>query len=177
MIAAIIGIVVAFAFACRNKQDKRAYFEVNDLTLYQPDAVLAERLGTVDAFGAYVNTVRDKLSEFWENNKVPQPMAGVVVVGIKPPSQSRFWLILPVEQRAEFQLALNSKLKDLPVPPVKNGGVAVAINFTLGDITPPVRDMKQYAPPMPEEWSTALKTMTEPEPLPDCVFNRIWKDN
>jgi hypothetical protein len=107
-------------------------FEVNQNVLYQPDAVLRERVASVEVFAKYLKQVMDTASAFWSAVPAGECRAVTLVVAVKPGGRSRFWLDAnPPGLDAGLVRSLCERLQGLPVPLVRHGPVALAIHATL----------------------------------------------
>jgi hypothetical protein len=107
-------------------------FDVNQNVLYQPDPVLRQRVASIEVFAKYLKQIMDTAAEYWAGVPAGESRAVTLVVAVKPGGRSRFWLDAnPPGLEAELVRGLYERLQGLPVPLVRQGPVAVAIQATL----------------------------------------------
>lgn len=168
-------LLIASMFGCGDSEEKM--FEVTSMALYQPDEVLAQRLSSVDTLAAYLETIQKQAHQFWSERPECGPGVGAIVIAIKPGGKSRFWLVYNSKLRTQLQEELNRTLGKVRPPDVKNGSVAVAINFAIGGAKPVATDTTTSSPPMPEEWTEAARTSGKSLSVPDGILEIVWKED
>ena len=142
-------------------------FQMVSIVLYLPDQAMWERGPTVEALAAYVKGLVSRANETLAAQPPRPGVSGAVVMGLKPPSQSRMWLVLGDNKRqGELASILQAPLESVPAPSV-SGLNAFAINFDAwggGERLP-----SQI--PVPDEWA---RVMNSPGILPDAPMRKLW---
>jgi hypothetical protein len=149
-----------------------ASVKLNNVVLYQPDAVLRERLGDVTPLAEYIKKVK-AISEPSFNSDGPECLDIVIV--LKPGGKARVWFsstLQNVPDRTEIKKAIEA----ISVPLVKQGPVAFALSYNLNGIERKKQSDDQFQPPIPEEWKIKAKNIESPLMIPDDFIPLIWPD-
>jgi hypothetical protein len=143
-------------------------FKMTSIALYLPDHAMAERGPSTELLVAYIKALVSRANEVLASQPPGPGVSGAVVMGLKPPNQSRMWLVVGDKTRkADVLSILKGPLEGVPAPAV-NGLNAFAINFDLwGGGVRPVMPL-----PLPDEW---LPVMTG-SILPDGPLKALWPD-
>jgi hypothetical protein len=105
--------------------DAAKEFQATNIVLYQPDAVLRERLTDVNDFANFIKAVEKVCADHYATINTAESLA--IVVAIKPKNKARFWFISSRDTPDRDFDALREKLAKVPVPAVVSGPVAFAI--------------------------------------------------
>ena len=154
----------------------RIGFETVNVTLYQADDVLQERVASEDELAAYLKSLQRVCSEFLAKAKKPELLD--IVVAIKPGRLSRVWVVSSVAPSGDAGLnPLRGKLEALRAPEIRRGPVAVAISGSIAGAQPRPRDpSRAYQPPMPKEWQQAAAKAGTALNVPDGILAIVWPD-
>jgi hypothetical protein len=146
-------------------------FQLTSLALYLPEVALRQRGPDTESLTAFIHAIVAAANAELSRGPGEAGCCGSLVVGMKPPAKSRFWVVMTDKGReASLQGRLKRPLEDVPPPEVR-GWNAVAINFDAwgGDGT-----VHQPAVSFPDEWLRAV-----PQGggiVPDSAFEVIWRD-
>ena len=165
----LAGATSALAATATPALAATAAVKLTSLALYLPDAALRERGPDVDALAGFIDAIKAAANAELSRGPPEPGVSGSLVAGMKPPAQSRFWVVLPDSQRATtLQARLKAPLEAIRAPAVR-GWNAVAINFDAwgGDGRPRPPGM-----PIPDEWLRAVPRGGGR--LPDTALEAIW---
>ena len=140
--------------------------------LYQPDAVLRERLGDVKPLAEYFKKVKS-ISEPSFHSDLPESLDIVIVV--KPGGKARVWFSSTL-QNAPDRTELKKAIEAIPTPLVKQGPLAFALSYDLNGIERKKQGDGQFQLPLPEEWKIKAKDINGPLIIPDGLIPLIWPD-
>ena len=128
-------------------------FRKNSIVLLQPMPML-ERRADVEPLSEYILALQASAERFAAALQDKSSRNGFIVFATRPDKSVKIWLDFKPELPAEESLALISQLEAVPVCPVREGTVVVALNVSMwpqGD-APSAMSM-----PAPKEWLEALK--------------------
>lgn len=145
--------------------------KVANVTLYQPDAVLKERVGDVQPLAAYIQKLQAVCAPAWTSNESEELH---IVVVLKPQGQSRTWFVSSLKSAID-RSKLKAAIEAISVPPVR-GPVAFAVTYHLNGFTRPPLDAQASQPPIPTEWREKTKDVKGPLPIPDGFIPHVWPD-
>jgi len=147
-------------------------FRITSIVLYLPNQAMVERGPPAQALIAYLDALKAKASLVLAQAQPQVGASGALVVGLKPPAQSRVWIVMADKSRkAEFVSLMKAPLEAIQ-PPAVVGLNAFALNFDAwGGAQPPV------APgyPIPDEWMEAMRH-SGGGMLPDAPMKAVWPD-
>jgi len=175
----LLLLLALLAFATlTHAADKPAQgFAMDNLVLYQPNDVLAERLpGGPDALAAYIKQLQGVLTEFFQTAKFPETLH--TIVAVRPDFRVRVWFLSSTRPgNAEALTPLRQKLEAIKPVEVQGGPVAFVISGSIagGDGKNP-KAKKNYQPPVPREWMEAGKDLAPPVLVPDGYLDVVWPD-
>lgn len=151
-------------------------FETETLVLYQPDAVLNERVPSMEDLAGYVKRLQTVCAAFFSDAATPDTFHIVVV--IKPGKQSRVWFVSSTPSPGDMKReSLRLKLEAVAPIEVQHGPVAFAISAKIaGGSGNPAKEDGAYQPPIPREWQEAAKGHKEPLAIPDSFLELVWPD-
>ena len=139
------------------------------VSLYQPDAILHERIVAFDDFGQYQKAVIRILEDQAASVARQAGQFGSVYGAVRPGRKSRFWLeFSPGGVAPEFQAALLFRLNNLPAPMVR-GPVAFAVHALLWGGTGERASRFLF---MPTRWSEAIAGRGGT--IPDAPLRKVW---
>jgi hypothetical protein len=147
-------------------------FVVTGYTLYQPESVLGERVGSAGVLAAYLKELQGATSEVIGSAPRAEGASGSLVIAVKPGNTSRFWLVGVTALSPEVRAKLMKALEAVHPLDVRGGPIAVAMNFNAWGGSPP--SASQQSPPIPDEWEKAIKGAKAPMALPDGVLQVVW---
>ena len=168
--AIVIGLFVSLCgFA---SADDVQFVEINQVRLYQPDAVLKDRVGDDSApLARYMSGLATTLALSLKKPDHSAPKGLLVVVGVKPGKKSKVWCdAVEGEIPADELAQLEKKLAADPPIAVKDGPIAFAIEFRLWHEKP------EKFPEAPKAWTAAMKKSERTISVPDGLFKVIWPD-
>lgn len=146
--------------------------KVANVTLYQPDAALKERVGDVQPLGAYIQKLQAVCAPAWTSKESEELH---IVVVLKPKGQSRVWFVSslnPTIDRSKLKAAIEA----ISVPPVR-GPIAFAVTYHLNGFTKPPLIAQALQPPIPAEWREKTKDVKGPMVIPDGFIPHVWPDS
>jgi hypothetical protein len=150
-------------------------FATKTVVLYQPDAILRERVPSVEALSAYIKAVQAVCEVHFSGASAPETLD--VVVAIKPGGHSRAWFVSPSRSEADESLGrLRPQIEAVPPPAIRAGPVAFAIVATVAGATREAPGPDGFRPPMPRAWRDAPLESAGPRVVPDDVLRHIWPD-
>lgn len=148
-------------------------FQIQNIDLYQPNAMLVARLGADGArpLAAYITQIKAGLIALFAAAP-PQPgVTAALVVGVKPGGAVHSWIVAPAGSLpAALAAQIQSAVQAIPPVAVQGGPIAFAVVFNAWGGGAAITD-PQHPVPMPPEWT---KGAAGPELVPDGVFARIW---
>lgn len=159
-------IFLCLILAIANVASAKAPYEVKDIVLLQPEAVLQERV-TAEALVPYIELVNAAALEVLSGQKY-EPAGGFLVLAIRPGKQSAAWLDIRPALPPDLARALVARLHALPVPSVEVGPVVFAVRASLLGGELPVNNV-----PEPDEWKQAARQAGKEIETGDLV-ERIW---
>jgi hypothetical protein len=167
-----MGAGLAAAHAWPAMAETRA-FQIASLVLYLPNQAMVERGPPAQALIAYIDALKDKANTILSQTPNQAGASGSLVVGLKPPAQSRVWVVMADKSRkAEFVSLLKAPLEQVQAPQL-TGLNAFAINFNAwGGAQPPVPP----GYPIPDEWIEAMKRIGGGGIMPDAPMKAAWPD-
>jgi hypothetical protein len=116
----------------KQRKAKAPAFVVAQNLLYQPDEVLRERVTDIEAFGGYLKEIYAVAEEYWAGKPEGPGQALTIVAAVKPGGRTRFWLDSSLGKlNPAVAQPLIHRLQELPVPAVRQGPVAFAIQGVL----------------------------------------------
>lgn len=152
--------------ALANVASAKTPYQMRDVVLLQPDAVLQERI-MPSALAPYIRSVNAVAGEVLAGEH-HEPAGGFLVLAIRPGNQSAAWLDIQPDLPPGLAQVLVSRLRAIPPPAVENGTVIFAIRAGLWGGTPSAEDM-----PAVKEWTEAAVTAGAPLPIDELV-ERAW---
>src|SRR5215813_11088305 len=118
--------------------------ELQSVTLYQPEDVVASRLPDgVNALSEFIQRLVALVSLEFANDG---PTSRALVVALTP-DRCAFWLLLP-NGTADARPRVNASLSSVTRPPVVGGSVAFALILRHREDFPATG-----GPPVPDEWA------------------------
>ena len=148
-------------------------FVMTSLVLYQPDAVLKERIGGVGSLGSYLKELRSEAGRVFASVSKADGVSGSIVVAVKPGGLSRFWLVLGSNKLPRgLETSLLDRLTAVRAVSVSGGPIAVALNFDAWGGGQPILSEGEHIP-IPEEWRKAMKGRP-PGVIPDAPLQVLW---
>jgi hypothetical protein len=148
-------------------------FQLRSAVLYQPNAMLAARLGPDGArqLANYVLQIKAGLTSLIAAAPAQPGATAALVVGVKPGGAVRTWIVAPPGSiSAALEAQIQSTAQAVPSVAVQGGPIAFAIIFNVWGGGAPITD-QQHPVPIPMEWSAGASGS---ELVPDGVFARIW---
>jgi len=147
-------------------------FQISSLALYLPNQAMVERGPSAKDLIAYIDALKDRANAILAQAQGRTGASGSLVVGLKPPAQSRLWVVMADKSRkAEFVTLLKAPLEGVQGPTVV-GLNAFAINFNAwGGAQPPVSPTY----PIPDEWLEVMRRGGGGM-LPDSPMKAVWPD-
>ncbi|MGW7687271.1 hypothetical protein ACWGID_41400 [Kribbella sp. NPDC054772] len=153
--------------------DAPPYFQLAAARLYQPDAVLAERLpGGTGELAAYIKTLVWVGTEYFSHYAGAFGSLGLLVaVGIKPSGHTRIWCdpiagTLPTDVASTFADLLTGAGAN--GRPQVTAPVALALETHLGN------GPSSPFPEIPATWQSAAQSAPSPLTIPDDLLKLIW---
>ncbi|MXV13253.1 hypothetical protein DYQ93_19810 [Xanthomonas sp. LMG 8992] len=143
-------------------------FRMQNLMLLQPEAVIRDRAGNIEALAAYVKALDAAASRELAQVGTPRPAAGFVAVAVRPGGRSRVWLDVTPALPDAVANTLVTALERVPPFEGKGGVVVFALNVTLWDAPP-----TQRQGPSPAAWQRAAEGEQSPIEIGDLV-DRVW---
>jgi len=128
-------------------------FRKNSIVLLQPMAIV-ERRADVNPLSEYILALQASAERFAATLQDKSSRNGFIVFATRPDKSVKVWLDFKPELPAEESLALISQLEAVPVCPVREGTVVVALNVSIWPQGDPLPAM---AMPAPKEWLEAVK--------------------
>jgi hypothetical protein len=149
-----------------------ASVQFSNIVLYQPDAVLQERMGDVQPLAAYLK----KIQEICDASFTTEEREGVdVVVVLKPGSQSRVWFVSSLKTLPD-RSTLKAAIETISPPVVRGGPVVFALSYNLNGFNRPSPPTGKFEPPIPTEWTEKVKDVKGPLQVPDGLIPYVWPD-
>ncbi len=145
--------------------------EINQVRLYQPEAILGSRFDDMKLLANYMKAIVREVGATLEEPDVLEAKGLLIAVGVKPGGRSRAWCDPVGGQISSAALAeLERRVADLPAVGVNEGPIAFAVELLLSG-----QKVEEF-PIGPKAWSEAASTANEPLLVPDGIFARIWPD-
>jgi len=144
-------------------------FALTSIALYLPEQALEERGPSAAVLSAYIEALIAQAKTALAAAPKQRGVSGSIVVGLKPPAQSRVWIMA---SNAGAQTALTALLKaslEATSPPAVKNWNAFALNFNAWGGGPAVASTL----PVPDEWRRALDAQGGGM-LPDSALSAIW---
>jgi hypothetical protein len=174
--AAVLGLIVSGAAMAQ----ALPVLSLTKLSRYQPDAVLAERLGeqSSEASAEYFSSLVDAATGVLQHS--PRGARGVsaaIVVAIKPGRQARFW----IEQGEDLldprlvQAMIDAMSKVEPIE-VHKGPIALALHVDIwgGGRAPDAAGLPIV---IPKAWAATQSDPRARGPMPDGPLSVLWPDD
>lgn len=149
-------------------------------TLYQSDAVLAERADT-EELGLYIVALADAAYEAMLGVSQPE-MLDVVVIArpqadVEPGDSLRLWLLSDLADEPGHdpdRSDLITGLRAVPIPTL-TGPIAFAITFSVAGALPPA----EHRPKVPEQWRVAAASSdpSDSSNVPDDLIPVLWRSD
>jgi hypothetical protein len=145
---------------------------LSNVVLYQPDSVMAERIGDVKTLAAYIQKIQVVCSTSFTS----EDSEGVdVVIVLKPGRQSRVWFVSSLPAQPD-RSNLKAAIEAIAVPAVNSGPVVFALSYDLNGFTHHQPDAGKFQPPIPADWSEKAKSAKGPLMVPDGFIPYVWPD-
>ncbi|MBS0176209.1 MAG: hypothetical protein JSR64_19430 [Nitrospira sp.] len=141
-------------------------YQPEKIVLLQPDAVLRERVPSVQLLSDYIKAIQAAAQQAL-STETPHPTSGFLVLAVRPAGQSMVWLdftpSLPEPTAAKLKKAV------LAVPPfeARQGVVVFALSSSLWGAAP------SQGFPNPPEWRKAMQGHNAPLEVGSLV-NSLW---
>ena len=150
-------------------------FEPKSVVLYQPDAILDERVPSVEGFAAYIKEIQAVCSTYFADANAPEALD--VVVAIKPGGHSHVWFVSPSRPENDESLGrLRQQIESVNPPAVRTGPVAFAIMASIAGAQREPTGSGEFRPPMPKAWMDAASKTPQQALVPDDVLHHAWPD-
>jgi len=148
-------------------------YQVKSIVLYEMPNVLEARLGPDPSpFRAYILHLNAALAPVFAAAAPEHGLDGAIVIGLKQDGGIRSWLVdNPGTISPDLANQIQTAAQAVPPPPVQNGPIAFAIEFTAWGGGAPITSAA-HPVPYPAAWGPAPSTGISQ--MPDIVFNRIW---
>ena len=144
---------------------------MSNVVLYQPDAVMNERMGDVRPFALFIQ----KLEVVCNGSLTTMECEGLdVVVVLKPGGQSRVWFVSSLS-KAPDRSRLKVAIEKIEVPAV-SGPVAFALAYDLNGYAHLMPAGGKFRPPIPAEWLAKTRGKG-PLLIPDGFIPYVWPDS
>jgi len=141
----------------------------HDVVLLQPGAIIEQRVdGGADAMAAYLKTLGVAATEAIRANPQQIPLAGFVVVAVRPGDRTHTWFDFKPALSATTMAALTHAVETTPTMRVKSGEIIFALRVSVWSDKPPAA----YAP-APQEWKDAAKAAGR-KPDVDTLVDMVW---
>jgi hypothetical protein len=149
-------------------------------TLYQSDAVLAERVDT-ERLGLYIMELADATYEVMRGVNQPEMLDVVVLVrpaaDVDPGDHLRLWVLSDLDDEPSYtpdRAGLLDGIRSVTVPAL-TGPIAFAITFSVAGALPPA----EHQPPAPGEWRVAAASLGEEATptIPDDLIPALWRSD
>jgi hypothetical protein len=155
----------------KQRRDKAPAFDVAQNFLYQPDEVLRERVMDINAFGDYLKQIYAVAEDYWAGQPAGSGQALTIVAAVKPGKRVRFWLDSSLGKLdPAVAQPLIHRLQGLPVPAVRQGPVAFAIQGMLWGGAPGGGGWAL----IPTEWQE--RCLGQELVVPDGILELVWPD-
>jgi len=150
-------------------------FAVSNISLYQQDAVLRQRVASVEKFSAFIKRIEAVCQTHFAGSSAPETLD--VVIAMKPGGEFKVWFVSSTRANDDVQWEpLRKKIQELTAPDIKNGPVAFALSATIAGAKKNETDPKSFKPPMPKEWAEAAQKAKAPLEIPDDILDVVWPD-
>lgn len=159
-------VLLFLVLALANIASAKTPYQMRDVVLLQPDAVLQERI-MPSALAPYIRSVNAVAGEVLAGEQ-REPAGGFLVLAIRPGNQSAAWLDIRPGLPSGLAQVLVSRLRAIPPPTVEKGAVIFAIRAGLWGGTPSTESM-----PAVTEWTEAAAKAGAPLPIDELV-ERTW---
>lgn len=122
------------------------------VVLLQPNAVVQERVPSVDAMADYIQAVEAAAREAVVASTARQSVGGFVVVAVRPGLQARAWLDFDTLVDLDLQRRILAQVQAVKPFAAKDGPVVFALKVGTWDAPPSRRQL-----PLPAEWRQAIR--------------------
>ena len=159
------------------KSPEAKAFDTDHIFLYQADAVLKQRVSSVNDLAAYIQSVEKACAEYFAGSETAKTGDNLqIVIAVRPNKRSRVWFISARNAGHELD-SLKKKLEAVEPFEGRSGPVAVAIVARIhGGTANGFGDENAAHPPIPSEWTEAIKDQKPPFQLPDTFLEAVWPD-
>ncbi len=149
-------------------------FATENLVLYQPNDVLQARVSSVQNLAAYVKEIERVCQAFFADTAIPESLN--IVVAIRPDKTSKVWFISSTHpETPKDREALRGQLEKLPPCEITEGPIAFAVVSRIaGGDGKTIKPSVDGQPPLPKEWSEAVKRKQAAVVLPDGILDDVW---
>jgi len=149
---------------------------LSTVTLYQPDKVLEQRLGSTATFSSFLRAAIAETDAYWSALPRSEAQSAELVVAIRPGGRARFWFEFSLRSNCQDEITgLMSRLSTLTVPEVHGGPVAAVLHLSVrgGLSTNRAADSEPY---IPVEWREAAKNSGTSLVVPDDILAIVWPE-
>jgi hypothetical protein len=151
-------------------------FVTDDIMLYQPNEVLAQRLPGADQFAAYIKQLQAALTDYYAGDKTAEKLQ--TVIALRSGNRSRVWFVSSLHSgKNPIFDTLRQTLEAIKPVDVKGGTIAFVISGSIaGGDGKNTHSDKDDQPPIPREWQEAAKDLKRPILVPDGFLDAVWPD-
>ena len=172
---AILAIIFAISlFSLQSLAADPEVYQTATIILYNPTSQLESRVPSVKVFSEYIKLVNAKAAEVLNDPKDKTGKIGLIAVAIRPDRTMKLWVDLGDKFEPNITASLQKAMKDVEVPQVVEGPVALGIYFTLWGGAPNLKPTD--FPKVPKVWQDASKAQDEPVSMPDGLLALVWKE-
>ncbi|HEV7671435.1 MAG TPA: hypothetical protein VGS22_23190 [Thermoanaerobaculia bacterium] len=132
-----------------------AAFVVHQAVLFQPDALLRERLGGDGLIATfYLKQIETEAKKILAAAPRGEGCSGVLISTVRPGSAAKIWFAFPAAKRLPLglRLDLEKKLALVPAPIPTGGPVAMGLAFSVWGGDKESQEMMRQGPPVPDAW-------------------------
>jgi hypothetical protein len=153
-------------------------FVVHQAVLYQPDALLRERLGGDGLIATfYLKQIETEAKKILAAAPRGEGCSGVVISTVRPGSPAKIWFAFPGMKRLPLALRLDleKKLALVPAPIPTGGPVAMGLAFSVWGGDKESLEMMQQGPPIPDAWRLVVARSRKPGMPFDEMLSLAWQ--
>jgi hypothetical protein len=153
-------------------------FVVHQAVLFQPDALLRERLGGDGLIATfYLKQIETEAKKILAAAPRGEGCSGVVISTVRPGSPAKIWFAFPGMKRLPLPLRLDleKKLALVPAPIPTGGPVAMGLAFSVWGGDKESIEMMQQGPPVPDAWRLVMARSRKPGMPFDEMLSLAWQ--
>ncbi len=155
-----------------------AAFVVHQAVLFQPDALLRERLGGDGLIATfYLKQIENEAKKILAAAPRGEGCSGVLISTVRPGSPTKIWFAFPATKRLPLTLRLDleKKLALVPAPIPTGGPVAMGLAFSVWGGDKESIEMMQQGPPVPDAWRLVMARSRKPGMPFDEMLSLAWQ--